>query len=337
MKQKLVGMILCLAMAVTGLTGCGGSESNTTEETPQETAEPTESEEHVVGFLEKNEVDVYHVALNAAVTKVLEQAKEDGVIKDFYKMDGASDPIKQNDQMEQLINLGCTDFICIFAEGDGCMPIVERAAQIEANLVNVDSMANNIDDYEQFVRVNPDNTEAARMQAEYVMSVVPDGGGYCILGGISGNTVAVQRHDGVRAVLDEQSGWTLLDEQWADWDPEKSVKFTEDWLSLYGDDLKAIFCGNDTMAIAAAGACNAAGRDDIKVVGIDAIESAISMIENGEMAGTIWQDSNKQATTAAEKLIELIQGKEVDHYVQIENTLITKDNTDVWHAGQPQD
>lgn len=291
------------------------------------------AEGHVVGFLEKNEVDVYHVALNSAVTKVLDQAKEEGIIDEYYKMDGNTDPIKQIDQMEQLINLGCTDFICIFAEGAGCTPIVERAAEIGANLVNVDSMADNIDNYEEFVRVNPDNKAAAVMQVEYVTSIL-DEGGYCLLGGISGNGTAVDRHDGVIEAMEGKENWTLLDEQWADWDPEKSVKFTEDWLSLYGDKLNAIFCANDTMAIAAAGACNAAGRSDIVVIGIDAIESAISMIENDEMAATIWQDSNKQATTAAEALISMCQGEEVEHFIEIENTLITKENVDVWYAGQ---
>jgi len=330
-----------VAMLV-AIVGCGAKEQKTgqseTEVTKQgavQTTQQSQSDKRIVGFLEKNEVDVYHVALNSAVTKVLKKAKSDGVIADYFVMDGQSDPVKQNNQMEELINMGCTDFICIFAEGEGAVPIVTRAAELGANLVNVDSMAANIDDYEQFVRVNPDNTAASNMQADYAMSLL-DGGGYCILSGISGNMVAQQRHNGVREVLDKNDSWKLLDEQWADWDPEKSVKLMEDWLSLYGDNLKVVFCGNDTMAIAAAGVCNAAGRDDIIVIGIDAIESAINMIENGEMNATIWQDSNLQATTAAEMLIELIKGEKVDHYIEIPNTLITKENVDKWYAGQPE-
>lgn len=296
----------------------------------------TPAKERTVGFLEKNEVDVYHVALNKAVIKVLKKAKDEGVIKNYFVMDGQSNPVRQNNQMEELINMGCTDFVCIFAEGEGCAPILIRADEIGANLVNVDSMASNIDDFPQFVRVNPDNIEAAKLQAEYAMSRFKSGGGYGILSGISGNNVARARHDGVRMVLDNQSDWKLLEEQYADWDPQKAVKFTEDWISVHGNKLNVIFCGNDTMAIAAAGACNAAGREDIVVIGIDAIGSAINMIENDEMAATIWQDSNLQATTAAEMLIKLIKGEEVQHYVEIPNTLITKENTAVWYAGQPE-
>lgn len=344
MKKKMLSLVKAMAMVtlVAALAGCGAtnqetgqSTAGTTSQGEVQTTAQSQSAKRIVGFLEKNEVDVYHVALNSAVTKVLERAKSEGIIADYFVMDGQSDPVKQNNQMEELINMGCTDFICIFAEGEGAVPIVDRVAELGANLVNVDSMAANIDDYEQFVRVNPDNIMAANMQAEYAMSLM-DGGGYCILSGISGNMVAQQRHDGVREVLDNNDSWKLLDEQWADWDPEKSVKFMEDWLSLYGNDLKVVFCGNDTMAIAAAGVCNAAGRDDIVIIGIDAIESAINMIENDEMNATIWQDSNLQATTAAEILIKLIQGEQVDHYVEIPNTLITKENVDQWYAGQPE-
>lgn len=347
MKKRTVKAVMSLMLSGILLTGCkGASDSGSaategaasgTETTPTETeAAPADlsSEKHVVGFIEKNEVDVYHVALNAAVTEVLEQAKADGVIDDYYKMDGNTDPITQNDQFNQLVSLGCTDFLCVFAEAEGCASIVTAAADMGANLVNVDSLASNIDDYENFVRVAPDNKAAGEMQAQYVMETIAEGGGYCILGGISGNGTAVDRHDGVRAAIDGNSAWTLLDEQWADWDAEKSVKFTEDWLSLYGDELKAIFCGNDTMAVAAAGVCVQAGRTDIMVIGMDAVDAAVSMIKSKEMAGTIWQDSGVQGRTAAEALISKIKGEEVSHYVEIENVLLTADNTDLWDAAQ---
>ena len=60
--------------------------------------------------------------------------------------------------------------------------------------------------------------------------------------GMVGNSAAVERTTGIHNIMDTASGWTLLDEQSAEWQGDKASKFTQDWINLHGDNLDAIIC-----------------------------------------------------------------------------------------------
>ena len=345
MKKHTLFPFICIILAVMlfAAVGCSQTETPATDTPATDDAadmpssdagdqkEPAEGE-HIVGFLEKNEVDPFHVTMNTRVIELLDQAVADGIISDYKYLDGDTDPVKQVEQMETLLGMGCTDFIVCCSEAEGCMPMIELAAEAGANLVNVNALAGNIDDYPEFAYVEPNYFYGSSLAANAVIEARPEGGGYCVLKGIAGNSSAGQKAAGHIETMDAAGNWELLDEQHADWDPELSIQFTTDWLSLYGDKLNAILCGNDTMAVAAAGVCIANGRDDILVTGGDALEAAADMIANGEMFGTIWDDPEWQAEKSVEVLLQMIKGEELEtNYFEVESFFLTIDNIGDWY------
>jgi ABC-type sugar transport system substrate-binding protein len=103
----------------------------------------------------------------------------------------------------------------------------------------------------------------------------------------------------------------MLDEQSGEWQGDKASRFTQDWVALYGKELTAIVCDNDDMSVAAKLACIEAGRPDIVVIGVDAVDSALAMVKAGELDATVFQDGKGQGRGAAEAAIKAARGETV--------------------------
>ena len=166
------------------------------------------------------------------------------------------------------------------------------------------------------------------MMAEFVQEQLPDGGGYAHLQGVIGNSAQIQRGEGLHNVLDSDEKWTLLDgcEQTAEWQAEKAVKFAEDWLAKYGEELNAVICDNDDMSSAVQTAMNAAGREDIVCIGVDGNVGPMTMVRDGELLATIFQDGAGQVTKGIELGMQVLKGQEVPKETMIPFVLITIDN-----------
>ena len=87
------------------------------------------------------------------------------------------------------------------------------------------------------------------------------------------------------------------------------------------------------MAVASKVACTEAGRSDIVVIGVDAIESALEMVASGEGDATVVQDGNGQGAGAVEAAVAAAQGKEVEKYTWIPFVLVTSENISEYYEG----
>ena len=279
-----------------------------------------------IGWLQKNQSNPFELVINDGGEAVLEEAKERGIVSEYYLLDGQTDPSVQVSQANDLINLGVDAIIMQPAELDGSAPVVELAHEAGIPVVLVNSLTSNADDCEGLSISN--DVEAGEIMANYVLDQVGETGAYCHAQGIIGNTAAIQRTEGVHNVMDAQEGWTMLDEQSAEWSGDKASKFTQDWIAKYGDELKAVICDNDDMAVAARLACIEAGREDIVVIGVDFTDAAAAMIKDGELGASVRQDGTTQGAEAVRKAIALAQGREIERMEYIPFVLITQDNID---------
>lgn len=344
MKRRVTAFLMASAMVV-GLTACGGSEPAATtaaatekaadaaadtkaeEAKAGDTAAPEENKADKsvkIGWLQKNQSNAFELVINGGGEELLEQAKADGTVEEFYLLDGQTDPSIQVSQATDLVNLGVDAVIMQPAELDGSAPVVDILHEAGIPVVLVNSLTSNADDCEGLSISN--DVEAGELLANFVLDQLGDTGKYAHLQGIIGNTAAIQRTEGIHNVMDKQAGWELLEEQSAEWSGDKASRFAQDWIALYGEELNAILCDNDDMAVAARLACLEAGREDIVVIGVDATEAALAMVADGELHGTVRQDGHEQGRTAVEKAIALAQGKEVEQKTVIPFTVVTKDN-----------
>src|SRR5690349_17466038 len=73
-----------------------------------------------------------------------------------------------------------------------------------------------------------------------------------------------------------------------------------------GDKIQGVISGNDTMALGAEAALQAAGRSDVIVVGFDGSPDVVQSIKQGAIKGTVLQPAALLATTAVDQASEYI-------------------------------
>ena len=79
----------------------------------------------------------------------------------------------------------------------------------------------------------------------------------------------------------------------ASWQRDKAMSTTEDLLGKY-QDLKAVICENDDMAMGALQAAEA-GDKNLVIIGVDGISDALQAVKDGRLSASVLQDANGQA------------------------------------------
>lgn len=286
-----------------------------------------------IAYIAKNTVDAFHQRLNNAAEAAMKDLVSKGRIKSYKIYDGQTDPVTQSNLCTDALNDGANLVILLPAEAAGSAAVLTQCKAKNVPCVVVNSQTNNTDQLAA-AYVGSDDVQAGKMLAQFVQQQIPNGGGYGHIMGIIGNSAQIQRGKGLHSVLDTDSKWKLLSgcEQGADWQAEKAVKFSEDWLQKYGKQLNAIICDNDDMSSAVQTAMNAKGRNDIVCVGVDGNKGALTMVKNGALKATIYQDAPSQGTKAIELADKILHGETVSKTTWVDYILVTKDNVDKYLA-----
>lgn len=121
--------------------------------------------------------------------------------------------------------------------------------------------------------------------------------------------------------------------QTANWKRDEAMALAEDWITTYGDDLKAIICENDDMGMGALSAAQAAGRDDIIIGGVDGLDDAVAAVKDGSYGVSVLQDSAGQGRVGVDVAVAAAKGEEVEPDTRIPFRPITKDNVDAYLEG----
>ena len=280
----------------------------------------------VVGYISKNLVDPFHVPINDAAEELLQGMVDDGTIDEFTGiLDGNTDGAKQCDLAQDCINMACDYVIILPAEAVASDPAVTSLVDAGTKVVVVNSKTDSTADL-ALTYCGSDDVYAGQLMAEYVMEQVPDGGVYVHLQGVIGNSAQIQRGEGIVNTLDSEK-WELAADVPCDWAADKAVNAAQDYMAQYGDELKAIICENDDMAMGALQAAESQNRDLI-IIGTDAIPDALQAVKDGRLSGTVLQDANSQASTAVDTAVKVASGEEVEERYDISFQLITIDNVD---------
>lgn len=206
------------------------------------------------------------------------------------------DSQRQQEQIRQALaggDLECT-VLNVLPNGDAdTAPIVVAADQAGAWLVTQWNKPAELDpaDYERWVaHITYDGVESGYLIAQAMIEAMGGSGGIVALQGVLDAVAAQDRFAGLQRALEENPDVTLLDDQTANFDRAQALDVTRTLLTAHGDEIKGIWAANDDMALGALQALEAAGRDDVAVVGIDAVPEAIQAIQEGRMTATVSSD-----------------------------------------------
>lgn len=309
--KKFWIIVLTLALVVTGCSGGKGQDAG------EDNGKGVK-----IGYAINNMNDTQQTYIvDAAIAK----AKEFGYKIDVQ--DAQEDVIKQQDQVNAMVEQGVDAIIVVPVDTSAMDPITKAATDAGIPLVYVNRNPFGEGEIPEGVYyVGSQEIEAGRFQSEYLVELMGEEGGVAILMGILSNEGAVKRTEGNEEILSEYPGIEILAKETGNWQKDQGMDIAENWLTAYGDKLNAILSNNDEMALGAINALEAAGRDDVIVMGIDAIPDAVQLVANGKMAATVLQDSVGQGEGAVEIVNNVLEGKEQESIKWLDFVLVTPEN-----------
>ncbi len=214
------------------------------------------------------------------------------------------DPNKQSEMFDTAIARGADAIILDNAGADATVAPVQRAkeAGIPSFLIDREIKESGI----AVSQIVSNNYQGAQLGAEKFVELMGEEGNYVELLGREADTNAGIRSAGYHDIIDQYPDLTMVAQQSANWSQTEAYGKMESILQA-NPDIKGVISGNDTMAMGAWAALEAAGRTDVIVVGFDGSNDVRDSIKAGGIKATVLQPAYRQAQLAVEQADQYLQ------------------------------
>lgn len=281
---------------------------------------PTESGAKTIGFV------VYDVGVdpwfNVAIKTVEEQAKAAGL--EVKVVNGHNDIGQMTSGIDQLITQKVGAILLAPSDPDSMVPAVKRA---DAAGIPVVAFSMAISDEAPVTSfVGADDVNIGREQGKMLAEALGGTGNVALMTGILGSGPQLGRTKGIHEELANHPGIKIVEEQPNNWQNDKTISLTQDWLSKYpAGQINGIVAQGPELA-AGARLAFSDGRDDIAFIGCDFPADVQKAIQSGEMYGTINQSPALMAEKAIATINSILAGDSVEKEVLIDTPPVTKAN-----------
>lgn len=214
------------------------------------------------------------------------------------------DANKQNELFDSAIAAGVKAIILDNAGADASVAAVQKAKDkgIPSFLIDREITTSGV----AVSQIVSNNYQGAQLGAEEFVKLMGEKGNYAELVGKESDTNAGIRSQGYHDVIDQYSDMKLVAKQTANWSQTEAYTVMESMLQAH-PDIKGVISGNDTMAMGAYAALEAAGRKDVIVVGFDGSNDVRDSIKKGGIKATVLQPAYQQAQNAVEQADKFIK------------------------------
>lgn len=218
------------------------------------------------------------------------------------------DATKQSELFDTAISKKAAAIICDNAGADATVAAVQKArdAGIPTFLIDREINQTGI----AISQIVANNSQGATVGAEKFVEAMGEKGNYVELVGKESDTNAGVRSEGYNAVISQYPDMVCVSKQSANWSQTEAYTKMESIIQA-NPDIKGVICGNDTMAMGAQAACEAAGLKDVVIVGLDGSNDVRDAIIAGKIVATSLQPC---FTIAQEAVIQ------ADNYIKTGST-----------------
>ena len=151
-----------------------------------------------------------------------------------------------------------------------------------------------------------DNYQGATLGAEEFVRLMGETGNYVELLGKETDTNAAIRSQGYNDIIGQYPDMVKVAVQSANWSQTEAFDVMQTILQA-NPDIKGVISGNDTMALGAEAALQAAGKNDVIVVGFDGSPDVMESIRQGAIKATVLQPAAYISELAVEQASTYIQ------------------------------
>jgi len=313
--KKFLAVLLLVVLVASMFAGCGAKEEPAT-------GAPVEEATGVkIGVTLASFDDTFLVYMMDGM-KAYQDTLSD---TEITYVDAKEDAAKQLEQVENFITQGMDSVVVVPVNTEATAPIKEACVAAGVNLVYVNRLPANLP--EEVVFVGSQSIDAGIFQMEFVGEKLEGKGNVVIMMGKLDNEAAIKRTEGNKQVIAEKyPDIKVIKEQTAKWSRAEGMSLMENWLSS-GDDIAAVLCNNDDMALGAIQALEAAGLlEEVIVAGVDATPDAIAEVKSGKLDVTVFQDAAGQGGGGIEAAYNKATGAAVEKEVWIPFQLVTPEN-----------
>lgn len=235
------------------------------------------------------------------------------------------DANKQSELIDTAIARGAKAIILDNAGADATVAAVQKAkdAGIPSFLIDREINATGV----AAAQIVSNNYQGAQLGAQEFVRLMGEKGTYVELVGKESDTNAGIRSKGYHDVIDSYPDLKMVAQQSANWSQKEAFDKMETILQA-NPDIKGVISGNDTMAMGAIAALQAAGKKDVIVVGFDGSNDVRDSILAGGIKATVLQPAYFSAQLAVEQANDWIKNKKMPAQEKqlLDCVLINSDN-----------
>ena len=328
--KKAIAILLAMVMLL-GLVACGAGGNGGDVKTYNVGVAIYQFDDNFM-TLYRNEIEAYFKTLETDTVK--------------YKLtivDGKNDMAEQSNQIDNFITQQMDVIILNLVQTSSADAIIDKvvAAGIPLVLINREPLGETDESYPGILNnakvcyVGADARQSGTFQGE-IVAELPDHGdingdgviSYIMIEGDPENIDAQYRTEySIKALTDAGYAVNCLDDQIGNWAQAKGEEICSNALAKFGDEIEVVFCNNDGMALGAAAAITAKGRtvgQDIYLLGVDALDECVEMVNNGSMTGTVLNDHIGQSHAAVDVAVKLLNGEAIENYYWVDYVKVTK-------------
>ncbi len=235
-------------------------------------------------------------------------------------------------QIEDFVTQGVDLIAVVPSDASALVPAVEDAVAKGIPVFALDSAIRS-DKVRSFIA--SDNYAGGKMAAEYIGEQLGGSGAVAVIRGRVGDAVELERYNGFIDGLKAYPDIKLVAEGGANWEADQGYNVMEDFLIAH-PEIKAVFAESDRMILGAAGACAAAGRTDVILVGLDGIVEALRAVQDGTISADVAQRPDLIGEYAVKYGAALLRGEDVAERIVTPMELAVPDNVEpliaLWEA-----
>lgn len=321
MKKRLITMVLAGALAAAALSGCAATSSD-----GGQTAD-----------------DAYNIALIVKLTdghfnKVMAGAQayadaHDNVNVEIQSSPSATSYEEQLNMIETALSNPSIDALIISPlQSDSASTIVANA---DKPIIALDTDFTS-DKKSAFVGTGNEDAAAqggaAAIEAAKARGV--ENPAAVILTGVQGDETHEARLKGYTDGA-TVAGGSIVEVQYCDAQADRAALAMEGIMQKYPDGIDVVLSTNDDMALAAAKIIRDAKNDvysDTVVCGFDGNQAAISALQTGELTVDVAQLGYDMGYKAMEAMTALLDGQDVESFIDSGSQVVTADNVDDYIA-----
>jgi len=320
MKKKNMFAATLALLVVFALMGC--SSPAATKESAAEPDDTQAAEEadqsYKIGYSNMDSNNPHFVNWGEGIRNGLESLGHTVV-----EIDAKNDGSKQISDVEDMIAQQCDVIMIAPVDSKGVKTALVACQDADIPAFILDIPAEDTDLVT--CTVATDNFSAGKLLAE---KMVEETGGTAAIAIIdySVSEAVRARMDGFYSVITKEDYPDMVVVEQQDCLPtvEDALPLVENYLQSH-PDITDIYAFNDLTAQGALNACTGAGRDDIRIYGIDGSQDGIRLASEGKIVGTSAQFPVTMGEKAAEAALKLLNGETIDKEILVESLFIDKE------------